>query len=54
MLRSHLVSDAWDFDFDEDEDGFNGRKNRMREIDSEYGDEAENWYHKWIEGLVED
>ena len=24
---------------------------RIHEIDSEFGDETENWFHKWNEGL---
>jgi hypothetical protein len=48
------MSDAREFDFESDEDSFSSRENRRREIDSEYGDETENWYHKWLEGLVED
>ena len=24
---------------------------RIHEIDSEFGDETENWFHKWNEGM---
>ena len=28
------------------------RERRWREIDSEFGDDTENWFHKWNEGLI--
>jgi len=26
---------------------------RMAEIDAEHGDDAQNWFHKWNEGLID-
>lgn len=48
------MSDDWEFDFDSDDTSFSSRERRRREIDAEFGDETENWYHKWIEGVNED
>lgn len=33
--------------------GTEERSRRMAEIDAQFGDDAENWFHKWNEGLVD-
>lgn len=39
----------WSLEF---EDPIERKERRIREIDAEFGDETENWYHKWNEGLL--
>lgn len=33
--------------------GTEERSRRMAEIDAQFGDDAENWFHKWNEGLID-
>lgn len=46
--------DALDPEFSDLEDNWEDRQRRISEIDSEFVDETENWYHKWNEGLLGD
>ncbi len=43
-----------DDDFDYGESLYARRERQRRDIDSEFGDETENWYQKWSDGLLED
>lgn len=47
--HSALATDSDDVQW-----GHDDRIRRMREINEEFGDETENWYHKWMEGLIDD
>ena len=38
--------------FDPDETAAERRERRREEIDAEFGDDGENWFHKWNEGLL--
>jgi hypothetical protein len=39
----------WSLEFESPDER---RERRIQEIDAEFGDETENWYHKWNEGLL--